>query len=151
MRRIPRSIRQRKLRMRARGFSIASESSQQRPPSWFAAIVDRRTDAMPMFDLWRADRCDTLTSSVPKAQSGGTFDCNSTSCVRRTMKCTGGRVAGSIVCLQVVRPSPVISNVTRLGSVYSPSPCSITVTHAPLQAVTRQNLLDWHHCDTLTP
>ena len=40
-------------------------------------------------------------------------------------------------------------DVTRLGSVYSPSPCSITVTHAPLQSATRQNLLDWHHCDTL--
>ena len=51
---------------------------------------------------------------------------------------------------RLFRRDPVTAAVTRLGSVYSPSPCSITVTHAPLQAVTRQNLLDWHHYDTLT-
>jgi len=33
---------------------------------------------------------------------------------RGTMKCTGGRVVRFLVCLQVFRPSPVISTVRRL-------------------------------------
>jgi hypothetical protein len=35
-------------------------------------------------------------------------------CARRTMKCTGGRESRFLVCLQVLRPSPVISAVLLL-------------------------------------